>query len=48
ELPEDRELWNHCASGYRASVAAEQLDRHDRRVVLIDDDYGKAEKLDLT
>jgi hydroxyacylglutathione hydrolase len=48
ELPEDRELWIHCASGYRASVAAALLDRHDRRVVLIDDDYGKAEKLDLT
>ncbi len=47
-LPEDRELWVHCASGYRASVAAGMLDRHHRRVVLVDDDFANAEKLDLT
>jgi rhodanese-related sulfurtransferase len=48
ELPEDREIWIHCASGYRASIAAAVLDRHRRRVVLIDDDYGHAEKLGIT
>lgn len=48
ELSQDRELWIHCASGYRASIAAALLDRHHRRVVLIDDDYGNAEKLDIT
>lgn len=48
ELPEDRELWIHCASGYRASIAAALLDREGRRVVLIDDNYDNAEKLDLT
>lgn len=48
ELPEDRELWIHCASGYRASIAAALLDRNQRRVVLIDDSYDNAEKLDLT
>jgi glyoxylase-like metal-dependent hydrolase (beta-lactamase superfamily II)/rhodanese-related sulfurtransferase len=48
ELPENRELWIHCASGYRASIAAALLDRHDRRVVLIDDNYDNAEKLDIT
>ncbi|RAU92804.1 MBL fold metallo-hydrolase [Mycobacterium colombiense] len=48
ELPHDRELWIHCASGYRASIAAALLDRHQRRVVLIDDDYDNAEKLDIT
>jgi hydroxyacylglutathione hydrolase len=48
ELPADRELWIHCASGYRASIAAALLDRHSRRVVLIDDDYGNVERLDLT
>jgi glyoxylase-like metal-dependent hydrolase (beta-lactamase superfamily II)/rhodanese-related sulfurtransferase len=48
ELPQDRELWIHCASGYRASIAAALLDRHQRRVVLIDDDYDNAEKLDIT
>jgi hydroxyacylglutathione hydrolase len=48
EIPTDRELWIHCASGYRASVAAALLDRHNRRVVLIDDDYGHAKKLGMT
>lgn len=48
ELAADRELWVHCASGYRASIAAALLDRHQRRVVLIDDDYDNAEKLDIT
>lgn len=48
ELAEDRDLWIHCASGYRASIAAALLDRHQRRVVLIDDDYDNAEKLNIT
>jgi rhodanese-related sulfurtransferase len=48
DLPEDRELWIHCASGYRASVAAALLDRHDRDVVLVDDEYGSAEQLGYT
>lgn len=48
EIPADRELWIHCASGYRASVAAALLDRHNRQVVLIDDDYGNAERLEIT
>lgn len=48
ELPEDRELWIHCASGYRASIAAALLDRQQRRVVLIDDDYDNAENLSIT
>jgi rhodanese-related sulfurtransferase len=48
KIPADRELWIHCASGYRASIAAALLDRHDRPVVLIDDSYDNAEKLALT
>jgi glyoxylase-like metal-dependent hydrolase (beta-lactamase superfamily II)/rhodanese-related sulfurtransferase len=48
EIPADPELWIHCASGYRASVATALLDRHERHVVLIDDDYANAEKLGLT
>jgi hydroxyacylglutathione hydrolase len=48
EIPAGRELWIHCASGYRASIAAALLDRHDRPVVLIDDSYDNAEKLALT
>jgi hydroxyacylglutathione hydrolase len=40
-LPPD-ELWVHCASGYRASVAASLLDRGGHRVVLVDDDFENA------
>jgi hydroxyacylglutathione hydrolase len=47
ELP-DGPIWVHCASGYRASVAASILDKHQRSVVLIDDDFGKAESNGLT
>ncbi|MEQ4567108.1 MBL fold metallo-hydrolase [Paenarthrobacter sp. CAP02] len=35
ELPEAR-TWVHCATGYRASIAASLLDRAGRNVVLID------------
>ena len=41
------EIWVHCASGYRASIAASILDRTDRTVVLIDDDYDHAAELGL-
>lgn len=41
ELPSG-ELWVHCASGYRASVAASLLDRRDRSVMLIDDAFENA------
>lgn len=41
------EVWVHCASGYRSSIAASLIDRADRAVVLIDDDFEKAENLDL-
>ena len=33
------EIWVYCASGYRASIAASLLDRADRTVVLVDDEY---------
>jgi glyoxylase-like metal-dependent hydrolase (beta-lactamase superfamily II)/rhodanese-related sulfurtransferase len=36
------ELWVHCASGYRASIAASFLAAAGRSVVLIDDEYDKA------
>lgn len=48
ELPPDRKPWIHCASGYRASIAAALLDRQGRDVVLIDDDYDNAQKLGIT
>jgi hydroxyacylglutathione hydrolase len=48
EIPRDTTLWVHCASGFRASIAASLLHRAGYDVVLVDDDYGKAEKLGLT
>jgi hydroxyacylglutathione hydrolase len=42
ELPPGR-LWVHCASGYRASVAASLLQRAGRDVVLIDASYQDIE-----
>ena len=46
-LPEG-EIWVHCASGYRASVAASMIDRPDRTTVLINDDYDNAIDIDIT
>jgi glyoxylase-like metal-dependent hydrolase (beta-lactamase superfamily II)/rhodanese-related sulfurtransferase len=46
EVP-DGELWVHCASGYRASVAASILDAAGRRLVAIDDSFENAEKVGL-
>lgn len=42
DLPAGR-LWVHCASGFRASIAASLLDRAGKDVVLIDDDYTSAD-----
>ena len=36
------EVWVHCASGYRASVAASVFAAHGRRVVAVDDDFAQA------
>jgi hydroxyacylglutathione hydrolase len=36
------QVWVHCQSGYRASVAAGMLDAAGRDVVLIDDDFDNA------
>ena len=38
----DEPLAVHCASGYRASVAASLLDRAGRDVILIDDEFDRA------
>jgi glyoxylase-like metal-dependent hydrolase (beta-lactamase superfamily II)/rhodanese-related sulfurtransferase len=46
DLPAGR-LWVHCASGFRASIAASLLDRAGRDVILIDDDYRRAVELGL-
>lgn len=36
------EIWVHCGSGYRASIACSLIERADRAVVLIDDAFDKA------
>ena len=41
------QIWVHCQSGYRASVAAGLLDAAGRDVVLIDDDFDNAERAGL-
>ncbi|GAC1611323.1 MAG: MBL fold metallo-hydrolase [Mycobacteriales bacterium] len=41
-------VWVHCASGFRASIAASILDRAGHEVVHINDDYANAEKAGLT
>jgi hydroxyacylglutathione hydrolase len=37
EVPTEGEVWVHCASGYRASIAASLLARGGRTPVLVDD-----------
>lgn len=39
EVPNDREVWVHCATGMRAATAASMLAAAGRVVVLVDDDY---------
>jgi glyoxylase-like metal-dependent hydrolase (beta-lactamase superfamily II)/rhodanese-related sulfurtransferase len=41
DVPGD-EVWVHCATGYRAAIAASLLHAAGRRVVLVDDDYAQA------
>ena len=36
------EVWVHCGSGYRASIACSLLDQADRTVVLVDDAFDNA------
>jgi glyoxylase-like metal-dependent hydrolase (beta-lactamase superfamily II)/rhodanese-related sulfurtransferase len=38
----DGEVWVHCGSGYRASIAASMLAAKGRTAVIIDDDWGNA------
>lgn len=42
------QLWVHCASGYRASIAASLLDRAGRDVVFVDDDFSNAVDAGMT
>jgi hydroxyacylglutathione hydrolase len=45
EVPADGEVWVHCASGYRASIAASLLARAGRTPVLIDDADARLREL---
>ncbi len=42
EVPADVEVWVHCATGFRASIAASLLDRAGRRVVAVHDEWEQA------
>jgi rhodanese-related sulfurtransferase len=46
DLPESN-WWVHCASGFRATIAASLLDRAGHRVVLVDDSFASAREHDL-
>jgi hydroxyacylglutathione hydrolase len=46
QVPEG-EVWVHCASGYRASIAASVLDAAGRKLVAIDDSFANAEQVGL-
>ena len=46
EIPHG-EVWVHCASGYRASIAASLLDRAGHQIVAVDDDWESAARHDL-
>ncbi len=45
EVPAGIDVWVHCASGYRASIAASLLVRGGRRCVLVDDDDARLREL---
>ena len=47
EIPADKQIWVHCASGYRASIAASLLDKMNRKPILINSDFHQAVELDL-
>jgi len=46
EVPTGR-VWVHCATGFRAGIAASLLDRAEIDVVLVEDDYDNAAKAGL-
>ncbi len=45
EVPTDGEVWVHCASGYRASIATSLLARAGRTPVLLDDSDTRLSEL---
>lgn len=47
ELPDNQPIWVHCASGYRASIAASLIDRSGRQPILISDQFDRADSYGL-
>jgi hydroxyacylglutathione hydrolase len=47
EVPTDREVWVHCASGYRSSLASSLLARAGRKPVMIDDESARIKELGI-
>lgn len=45
ELPPEKEIWVHCASGYRASVALGILESAGFKAVLVNDDYENSARV---
>ncbi|AFM16272.1 Zn-dependent hydrolase, glyoxylase [Mycolicibacterium chubuense NBB4] len=41
------EVWVHCGSGYRAAIAASLIERPDRTIVLVDDEFANAPEAEL-
>lgn len=48
EVPTTHPVWIHCASGYRASIAASLFAGGGYDVVLVDDNFSRATELGLT
>jgi hydroxyacylglutathione hydrolase len=46
ELPRDRQIWVHCASAYRASIAASVMQAAGLDAVIIMDPFEAAEKVE--
>ena len=47
QLPKNQVIWVHCASGYRASIAASLIDRSGRTPILVDDTFEHALELGI-
>ena len=48
QIPADREIWVHCAAGFRAAIAASLLQRAGRTTVLVDDRWWQVHDTGLT
>jgi hydroxyacylglutathione hydrolase len=47
DISSDKEIWVHCASGFRASIAASIIGSSGKNVVLLNDNYNNAQKAGL-